>query len=561
MTQAEKIVAQGSMVGVRKYRLLVGVLVGSLFLATCWGAYRYWRQPKLYSFGALGVTIDLLQPAALLSTQNLADLPKDIADATLLKGLVDEQLVFHYQEDEESLSLEGSLRRIAYEHELRLQDRFLANLMKAPAELAFWQSAKGRPEFFVASIERSALSTLTQVLGKIAANDGQLQLVSNFSIAGQKLPMYILTYGAGHTLALVTDAKRWVIFSRPELALGEGNQLTDDAQDVLNALFKGKNPWKKLMKPTETVDEGVKHSLVMGPSILTLGYSRFLSGLKGLRFDFRANNWQTYLRVDAEALPKDAGLPVRLQSLWNAVPASQALCTAQLVDWGAVAKPLDQMLGEAQKVATQFKELDALMAVCWFAQSRLNAPLFVVRSKSQSKSGDASRALFAELAETMVSQGESVDVQDVQDVQDDMRITTQIDSVHGPRELPNGKRGFAPTLVQHGAWIYFSPDQRNVDAALAVAKKRAPALGDSLPPRTWLSYQPQRLAKLVRLEMNEVLPANDESYFREIARTQFWPRLEAWGQLQRSMNGVLGKTESDGFAPLALQAATSVVKP
>jgi uncharacterized protein YfaA (DUF2138 family) len=100
--------------------------------------------------------------------------------------------------------------------------------------------------------------------------------------------------------------------------------------------------------------------------------------------------------------------------------------------------------------------------------------------------------------------------------------------------------------------LVFSPDQRQVGAVLAVASKRAAALGDlaGVQGPTWLVYSPKRLAQLVRSEVQEVLPADEESFFREVARNRLWPRLDAWGKTQQAAALVANTSSSDGFVSL-----------
>jgi uncharacterized protein YfaA (DUF2138 family) len=548
---------------IQRHRILA-VLALCIVSLSVWAGYRYWHRLAHYS-GTSRIAIDMRKPSIVLRTHNLAELPQDIAQMPLLTGLVDEKLAFYYEDDEERLSLEGSLRRMAYEHDLRLEDRFLAALMAAPAELAFWQSSKGRPEYFVASIERSALSTLAQTLAKIALNDGQLKLVKNFSLAGKTLPLYTLTYGAGRTLAFFADAQRWVIVSQPELALDGDGDLTESAQAVLGELLQGKAPWQDLLSAPQRQSAGVKHSVALGVGMLSLGYSRFLPALTGLRMDFKDAAWQAQLRIDHAELPKDYAVDAHLQTLWRATPARQALCSAQLVNWSAATQPLQKLVEDDAAVKTALAALDPMIAVCWFANSRLNSPLFVAHlngplpAQGRSLLEKLATKVWAEPGTLPSLEAGSGGKKDSANAV--FRMGAEIASGHGPLKQADGTRMFTPTLVQKGDLIYFSPDRRNVDAALAVAEKRAPALADALPRGVWLAYEPKRLAQLFRTEVGEVLPPSEESYFADIARTQLWPRLDAWGRYQPPMHAVVGKAAKDGFAPLQLHAAKAGVAP
>lgn len=204
-----------------KFYLISGIV---LVAGLAFGAYRYWHQAPHYK-GVSRLQVDLRNPELLLSTENLAELPKDVAATPLLAGLVDEQLVFHYEEDEARLSIEGVLRRLAYEHNLDIGDRFLATLLSAPAEIGFWRSGKGRPEYFVARLERGALGKLLDVLAKVALDDRQLKQAGTFSMGGDQVTLYTLDYGGGRTLAFAGRGDQWVFLSDPRLALDDEGQL------------------------------------------------------------------------------------------------------------------------------------------------------------------------------------------------------------------------------------------------------------------------------------------------------------------------------------------------
>jgi uncharacterized protein YfaA (DUF2138 family) len=147
------------------------VFLGLLAIVLAFGAYRYWHKVPRYK-GVSRLQVDLRQPEMLLATRNLAELPKDIAAAPILAGLVDEQLVFHYEEDEARLSIEGSLRRLAYEHKIGIEDRFLSMLLAGPAEIGIWRSGKGRPEHFVARLERGVLARLSEAFARMRLTIG-----------------------------------------------------------------------------------------------------------------------------------------------------------------------------------------------------------------------------------------------------------------------------------------------------------------------------------------------------------------------------------------------------
>src|SRR5664279_5446982 len=62
--------------------------------------------------------LDLSRPDALIRTQSLSSLPRDLLTIPLARDVLREDFLFYYEQTEDRLGLKGTLRRIAYEHEL-----------------------------------------------------------------------------------------------------------------------------------------------------------------------------------------------------------------------------------------------------------------------------------------------------------------------------------------------------------------------------------------------------------------------------------------------------------
>jgi hypothetical protein len=324
-------------IALRQRRTGFYLLLGLLAVVLAFGAYRYWHKAPRYK-GVSRLQVDLRQPEMLLVTRNLSALPKDIAAAPLLAGLVDEQLVFHYEEDEARLSIEGSLRRLAYEHQLGIEDRFLSTLLAGPAEIGLWRSGKGRPEHIVARLERGVLARLTEALARIALDDRQLKQAGKFSVGGDEVTLYTLDYGGGRTLAFAGRGDHWVFLSDPALALDIEGRLTGDAEVVLGDLLRGGQPWQAKLPSSTTA----QHSFVVGQRALSMGYQHFLPTLAGLRLDQEGGRWQARLRLQ----PTKPQVTQDMATIWRAVPLGAACCIALPVDWQAAAAPLATLLGK-----------------------------------------------------------------------------------------------------------------------------------------------------------------------------------------------------------------------
>ena len=215
------------------------------------------------------------------------------------------------------------------------------------------------------------------------------------------------------------------------------------------------------------------------------------------------------------------------------------------------------LLGKDAVLPATLAALDPIAAVCWFAGSRLSAPLFIARAAT-AMPPDAGQ-LLARLAEKSWSaKGAKASGKDAESQIHAVTVASR----HGIRPPDGGARAFEPALAWRGGLIFFSPDRRQVEAALDVAGKRAAALGDEpgLHGPGWLVFDPPQLARLVRSEVQEVLPADEESYFREVARNRLWPRLDAWGQQHQAAVAVPGAAGKDGFVALEIRPLQEIAR-
>lgn len=528
--------AVGKCMGVRRsWRgvLICGLLLGSVLLA--WAGYRYGHHPWQPGKSGARIALDLDHPDMVLSTHNLSEIPKDVVKAPLLAGLVDEDLAFYYEEDEARLSLEGTLRRLGFEHKLPLKDRFLATLLNAPAYIGFWQSAKGRPEYFVATLERGALAQLAEVWGKIALDDRQLQQVDTVRVGTKTSPVYTLRYGGQRTMVFAGHGERWVFVSHAGMVLADDNKTTPQGAALLARALGNPRPWDGVL----ATSQAARHSLTVGARALTLGYARFVPALQGLRVNFDGHSWQTELQLDAKALPAQTDPAAALSALWRAVPTGAGMCAALPVDWQASKQPLGDLLEDNAGVHAVVNAMAPFAAVCWYAGSRLSAPLFVAQ---------ADKPLPKKTAEVMARLAAKAWTEEGVAQDKGSRYGSTVASRHGMKTRAQDGRSFTPTILRRGSVLAFSPDRRHVDAVQAVAEKRAPAVADTLGSQgaAWLLLDPARLGPLVRAEVSDVLPADEESYLRDVARQRLWPRLEAWGKRQQPQALVQGEATGTG---------------
>ena len=115
-------------------------------------------KPKTPVAELAGDKLGLSRPDGLLETHSLAQLPKDLLAVPFLKETLTEDFVFYYQTHADRLGLIGSLRRIIYEHDLKLQDNLIEQLFDQPADVALWRGADGRLKDFLLVMDRGGLA-------------------------------------------------------------------------------------------------------------------------------------------------------------------------------------------------------------------------------------------------------------------------------------------------------------------------------------------------------------------------------------------------------------------
>lgn len=87
--------------------------------------------------------IDLNEPDLFLDSDSLSQLPKDLLTIPFLHDVLSEDFVFYYQNHADRLGIEGSIRRIVYEHDLTLKDKLFSSLLDQPAQAALWHDKQG----------------------------------------------------------------------------------------------------------------------------------------------------------------------------------------------------------------------------------------------------------------------------------------------------------------------------------------------------------------------------------------------------------------------------------
>lgn len=460
-----------------------------------------------------GLNLQLSSPDALIVTKSLSSLPRDLLIIPLARDVLREDFVFYYEQHQDRLGLSGTLRRIAYEHQLGWGDQLIKTVLDEPAEVALWRDADGTLKHFAISVSRNSLTRLLEESSKVALKDSQMTRAGEISVDGDTVPVYALAYAYQRTMLFAAHGKRMVILSHPGMLYGgdDGKTLNSDNADTVIGMLSGDARKNASFRNQFQLAPGAVdgHSVAVKADYLSFGYQPFFGGLAAMRFDFSKGRWSTSALIDAARL-QAGGYDNR--ALWPALPHNPAACFALPADWPAMQPVLGKLDGALEAVATQFA---GPAAVCWYGSSRLYTPL-VIATRKQGSSDE----LLATLFETAVGNAKSGDVK---------KSAAKGGATLFQRDAATALGAQMPTMAISGDTVLFSPDAALVDKALAVGRKQAPAIADRLSDasRTVGLIAPSALAELVRKETFDALPTSREPVLRAAADVHLVPRLEA----------------------------------
>jgi uncharacterized protein YfaA (DUF2138 family) len=526
--------------------------------------------------------IRLAQPDALLVSTRLRDLPRDMLSVPLLKALLTEDFVFYYDDNDGLLSLKGTLRRIAYEHQLTLGDEVIALALDQPADIALWQDPSGRLAHWMINAQRNGLTALLQTAAQVAAGDPQLTLAgtlhahasgdkSTFATAASAaatnaasgttsaaaitpadIPVYSLRYGAGRTLYFAGQGDKLIVFS--DLAMIDGDDPSygpaPDRNKVWEALLNSHWQVSPLRRHFGLGDFTGKHAIVAETAYLSFHYQHFFPSVEALRFDFDGKRWASYARLEGGT----PSAPLDTHALWQHVPASASFCSAMPVDPARLTPVLTRLFDDAdsdnaappasavkgaapsapkasptkqaavQASATVLRShLVAPAALCWYPQGGLYSPLLVAHLKDVGKASDAVDTALQALFSTAI--GNKAHPSTVAQRNADTAGARQ-----WQRAVHTDFGTFNVTLARDGEWLAFSPSSTLVDNAQAVWAKQRPALADTLPsnrPMAEVVITPRTLSALLQQAILGDLPAHQEPLLRAAAQDRLLPRINA----------------------------------
>lgn len=501
----------------------------------------FMHKPKAPPAELASDKLGMSRPDGLLETRSLSQLPKDLLAVPFLKETLTEDFVFYYEAHADRLGLIGSLRRIIYEHDLKLQDSLIEQLFDQPADVALWRGADGRLKDFLLVMDRGGLAKVLEPLAKVALDDSQLTQLAEIKVAGDVVPLYQLTYNHSKALLFASHGDKLVVLSNPAKLYEAGHGPVEEpgmvSTESLEALLGGQKLFPEAFGLPPRAPE-VKQRLSVNSSVLAMGYQRFIPNFAGLRFDMDDKGWHSFLAMDE----LDDQPDFDFKPIWQAMPMGASACVA-LPLAAEQQKPLLVKLGAEESVAQALTEhMAGAAGLCWYADSRLYTPLLVASlndNDSAKLDGD-----LGNLFGSMVGAYEGNVEEHAFPVIEKQEGPThqwqrQVSSNFGPykakdAENPDaitGKAFMKVSLARHGSTLLFSLDDKLVDKALGTLDKRFPPMADVVPKDLLMPvyFGPDSMAQLMQQETLDSLPQDMEPVFYNAAQTYLIPKLRKLG--------------------------------
>ncbi|WP_130470005.1 DUF2138 family protein [Candidatus Magnetaquicoccus inordinatus] len=464
----------------------------------------------------------LFHPDLLIQSRSLSQLPRDLLRIPFLSQLLSEDFLFYYQENETRLSLEGTLRRIAYEHHLSWDESLLAHLLDSPAQLALWKNKDGKLKDYLLLLPQGVAARLLQPLAKVAASDRQLQEQGTLTLPdGQTLTLHRLQLQRKSSLYFTTWREQLLISNSPTLL----ESSAENSRAPALQLFLHHLPQHSLGSSLQLPPLSGKHALTIRTEYLSFGYQHFFPSLQALRFHYDGQQWQTQMLARSP-------IPAATE-LWQRVPALPALCLALPVEPARLLELLRPWSDDPQ-LPSLLTALKPPAALCWYGDSALHTPLLVMPLEQES-------AAWLPLLGNLFSRaiGSPVPQRDSQKAPPPLQPVVEescpqgriwrrmLRSAHGI-STPNHPQGhLLATLALCRQTLIFTPDPLLAERALALLEQRYPNVAAQLPAQSAASLllQPPQLATLLQRTLLESLPPESEKVFRHSVQQRLLPRL------------------------------------
>jgi uncharacterized protein YfaA (DUF2138 family) len=419
----------------------------------------------------------------------------------------------------------------------------IRKVIDEPAEVALWKGPNGRLTRYLISLSRNNIAKLLEASAKIALDDKQLKRVEDDIIVDDKpVPVFALSYKNSNTLFFAAQGDRMIILSDIDMLTEGDGKISIKTKELLSGLLSREKKSQMIyIDQFKLRGNKSEHLVVATAPYLSFGYQYFFPAMQAIRFDFGKDGWSTQVMIDVEKLPKEE---LNTVSLWKMMPADPGVSVALPVNWSASEELLRSFGADKNQVSRILSVVDSPIGAGWYAKSHLHAPLFVVPLKAPLAPSEIQ--FLAKLFEEVIGSKESAvegegykrfPVMTLRNGSDGWLWQRDVTSRYGNKKWEEAEdRGFGRekgffrvSLASNKKSLVFSPDDALVEDTLAVADKKRPAIGDSLPRNSSVLafISPVSFSVLIRKETLWSLPADREPIFRGVVNERLLPKLAA----------------------------------
>ncbi|MBF0463241.1 MAG: DUF2138 family protein [Magnetococcales bacterium] len=334
-----------------------------------------WYFPVTPSLPPLPQSQDrLFHPDAVIQSRALSQLPKDILAVPLLHTLLTEEYLFYYQQNENRLTLEGTVRRLAYEHDMGVGDEVIAYLLNTPAQVALWKNKDGKLKDYLLVLPKKGVVRLLELLSHVALNDDQLKQQAEIKLDGAvAYTIWRIDHTPRQTLYFATLKDYLLVFTDATLL---DISKEENRQEAIRQFVTHIGP--NLLGASLRLPElAGQHTLAVLGAYLSFGYQHFFPALEAVRFDFDGAGWKTSIFSTAPFTPAAA--------LWKRLPTDPALCLALPVDRSRLLAYLRQFT-DSPALPELLDNVRPPAALCWYGDSQLHTPIAVLPMEKSSES-------------------------------------------------------------------------------------------------------------------------------------------------------------------------------
>lgn len=476
----------------------------------------------------------LANPDFLLRSKSLASLPQELSEIAYIKEFFASKIWEDIEQSEARLSLNGTLHRLIFQHDLKIEDKLVSFLLDSPIEVALWGGKGGKLEDFIALIPRTGLSDLLVALGQI--KDNQVEAQKIFTESGTAIEGTLIHYAPYRKLFLASHQDAIVVTNNTHCSIPDFAP-TSKLESI--ATWLGFSVEKSLFgKKFPLPAENITQEMILSFDYLSGGYSSLINAVENIRVSKSHAGWSLAINLrDNETLVMNA-------EIWKTIPGDAALCIQLPVNRARVADILGG-ISELAPLGLALEDGQHNTAICWMADSSYLTPL-IVAARPPNITRTQLTAVFDRLVGTSEKSGPPLTTK-ITENNENFLLEREVSSKWGLKPATESVNSsalsegsyFAVSLASEGKYLLFSADAHNVAKAVSVINHQFPSLGETIPAalkESYVIFSPAHFQTFLEKNLQEEI---SEDY--EVALwSRFFPYISELGQ--KANLGLLLKT-------------------